>query len=30
MLGALAEAQAVLADRGVAFDTQTGRLLAYR
>jgi hypothetical protein len=30
MLGALDEVQAVLADRGVAFDTQTVRLIAYR
>jgi hypothetical protein len=26
----LAEAQNVLADRGVVFDTKTGRLIAYR
>ena len=30
MLGSLDEAQAVLADRGVALDTKTVRLIAYR
>src|SRR3989440_6880450 len=30
MLGSLAEAQNVLADRGVALDTKTVRLIAYR
>jgi hypothetical protein len=30
MLGSLDEAQAVLTDRGIAFDTKTVRLIAYR